>query len=472
VQTDTFDPPEDSPAIGILGDTMTPEVWGRLKTLFNGALEKPWQERKAFLVEACGGDLPLRRELLALIEVHEARIPITEVMASEIHRLIISVTPRSLASGDVILGRFEIARLLGSGGMGDVYEALDRELQQTVALKRIRPEIAGSESIRARFKREVQLARRLSGPNICRIHELFVTRENEGLAEDVFLTMEFLEGITLADKLKGGPLPWREAHAIAMDICAGLAIMHKAGIIHRDLKSCNIMLANRDGAQRAVLMDFGLAHDLSQSSPKTETALTNPGAVQGTPEYMAPEQFEGTTVTPASDVYAVGIILYELITGKHPFASSNPLGAAVLRGKRLAPASSVTQKVPRRWDVAIKTCLEYEATHRYQSVDELARVLTVNTFSLSVLQKRWSGLLLAAAGLALIVALAWFISALSQEVEGVHLMNHERHVAVLPFDIAGNNQQASIQERRRWLARRKAIQSCPGEQNSSGCTSE
>jgi serine/threonine-protein kinase len=229
-----------------------------------------------------------------------------------------------------------------------------------------------------------------------------------------------------------------------MDICAGLAAMHKAGIIHRDLKSRNIMVVNRDGAQRAVLMDFGLAHQLPQSSPRDAAVLTLPGAVQGTPENMAPEQLEGRGATTASDVYAMGIILYELVTGKHPFASSNPLGAAVLRGKKLSPASSVTHEVPRRWEVAIRTCLKYEPIQRYQSADELVRALNGNMLGVRIVLRRWSGFLLALAGAALIVAYPWFIPTLRLEAERVHLVIPEKRVAVLPFDVAEDNREASV----------------------------
>jgi serine/threonine protein kinase len=423
---------------------MTPQRWERLKTLFNEALERPWHERRAYVVEVCGEDLNLRSELFSLVELQAAQSPITQMISSEIERLVGSFAPRVLASGDLIMDRFEIVRPLGSGGMGDVYEAKDRELQQTVALKMIRPEIVRNESILALFKREVQLARRISGPNICRIYELFVTRGEDGVVDGAFLTMELLDGITLADKLKEGPLAWREAYAIAMDICAGLAAMHKAGIIHRDLKSRNIMLANREGAQRAVLMDFGLAHQLPQSNSTAETALTIPGAVQGTPEYMAPEQLEGRDATAASDVYAMGVILYELATGKHPFASSNPLGAAVLRGKNLAPASSIKHEVPRRWDVAIRTCLQYEATQRYQSAHDLTRALSGNSPTAGVLQNRWSGFLLGIVGSALIALYTWLTPALRERVERAPLASHEKHVAVLPFEIAGNNREASM----------------------------
>jgi serine/threonine protein kinase len=426
-----------------LEDAMTPELWERFKTLFNEALERPWETRRTFIAEACGDDIELGRELLSMIEAHEAQTPITEIFASEIKRLVLSAAPYTLAPGDLILERFEIVRQLGIGGMGAVYEAVDRELQETVALKMIRPEIAGDKAILARFKREVQLARSLNGPNICRIHEFFVTRDKEGLVDRAFLTMEFLQGSTLADKLKEGPLPWREAQIIAMDICAGLASMHRVDIIHRDLKSRNVMLVNRDGAMRALLMDFGLAHQLSQASPRAQTMLTIPGAVQGTPEYMAPEQLEGESATAASDVYAMGIILYELVTGKHPFASSNPLGAAVLRGKKLAPTSSVTGEVPRRWDIAIRTCLRYEASQRYKSADELVRALRSNTLSVLVPQERRSSVLLAIGGLALSLVYPWFSPSLREEVERVYPANHEKHIAVLPFDIAENNREAS-----------------------------
>src|SRR3954447_2501287 len=376
---------------------MKPQHWERVKTAFHKDPGRPSQARGALVTEGCGSDLSVRSGTFSLLAVHGARPRISEMTSSELDRIVMSPALGAPAIGDVIFERFEILRRVGSGGMGEVYEAEDRELKQTVALKMIRREIAGDDSILALFKSEVKLARRLSGPNICRIHELFVIRNKEGLVEGVFITMEFLEGITLADRLKRGRMPWQETHAIAMDICAGLATMHKAGIIHRDLKSCNIMLSKRDGAQRAVLMDFGLAHELSQSSPTAETLPTIAG-VQGTPEYMAPEQLEGRTATAASDVYAMGIMLYELATGKHPFASSNPLGAAVLRGKRLAPASSIAHEVPRRWDTAIRRCLEYEAIQRYQSADEVARALNGNSFGVRILRNRWWSLLLAAAG--------------------------------------------------------------------------
>ena len=284
-------------------------------------------------------------------------------------------TQAILSPGDLILGRFKIGRHLGSGGTGDVYEAFDRELSQTVALKMIRPHIAENELVLSRLRKDLQLARRLSGPNVCRIHELFVDEGTDRLPGRAFLTMEFLDGVALAQKVQAGPLAWPEAEPIAIDICDGLAVIHGAGIIHRDLKSRSIMLSDRDGKRRAVLMDFGLAREFSSPGRQGEPGITLPDTVAGTPEYMAPEQFEDKAVSQATDIYAVGILLYELLTGRHPFASSNFLGAAVLRGKRFSPPSSINHTVPHWLDRVIKKCLEYDPSRRYQSANELARAL-------------------------------------------------------------------------------------------------
>ena len=354
---------------------MTPELWARLNPLFNAAVVKPSAERTAFIAEACGDDEELRRELVALINAHAHLEATTDNVAINIKNLIGRVQGK-FSPSDVVLGRFKIVRQLGSGGMGEVYEAMDLELGQTVALKSIRSDIAGSEGVVSRFKKEVQLARRLGGPNICRIHELFVIPGHGATSAVAFLTMELLNGVTLADKVQqAGPIPWREAREIAIEMCAGLTAMHEAGIIHRDLKSRNVMLADRGGSQRAVLMDFGLARDMSGTSANAETALTAPGMCIGTPEYMAPEQFEGREASPATDIYALGIVLYEMLTGKHPFAASNAVGRAVLRSKKPEPASSIQRGVPHRWDVVIGKCLEYDPKRRYQSAKEMANAL-------------------------------------------------------------------------------------------------
>jgi len=354
---------------------MTPELWARLNPLFNAAVEMPPGEQNAFIAEACRGDEELRKELQALVDAHARQEATTDKVAEGLKALINKATAK-YRPGDIIHGRFRIVRLLGSGGMGEVYEAFDLELSQSVALKSIRPDIAGNAGVLSRFRKEVQLARRLTGPNLCRIHELFVAPGITGSPVDVFLTMELLEGTTLADELKQkGPMPWIRVRQISMDICTALTTMHEAGIIHRDLKSRNIMLADRNGKLCAVVMDFGLAHETSPRTSDAETTLTGPGTFIGTPQYMAPEQFEGKVLSPATDIYATGIVMYELLTGRHPFAASNALEAAVLRGKKPQSASSLQADVPRHIDLVIEKCLRFDPAERFQSASELARAL-------------------------------------------------------------------------------------------------
>ncbi|HEY1985521.1 MAG TPA: protein kinase [Terracidiphilus sp.] len=423
---------------------MTPELWERLNPLFNAVVERPAPERQAFIAKVCADDIELLRELTALVDAHEAEGSATGEIVVKINDVVVAAMRGRLNPSDVVEGRFEIVRHLGSGGMGDVYEARDEELSQNVALKMIRPEIAENEAILSRFRKEVQLARRLSGPNVCRIHELFVLKGDKGETSGAFLTMELLEGTTLAEKVQGGPVPWKEAELIAMDICAGLGTMHKAGIIHRDLKSRNIMLAERDGRTRAVLMDFGLARELSQPAATAEAGVTVPGAVLGTPEYMAPEQFEGRAATPATDIYAVGIALYELVTGQHPFASTHALGAAVLRGRKPASASTVVHGLPRRWDVVIRKCLEYDASRRYQSSDELAKALRSNGMGFKTWHWRPSQSAAMGLGLLVLAICMWFVPTARERLEGLVLSNHDKHIVVLPFDVGKDNPESAV----------------------------
>ena len=422
---------------------MTPELWARLNPLFDAAIETPRGERLAFIEEVCGNDSELRRELVALICAHEESNGAVGNIKEHVQALVGRVHPE-FSPGEVVLGRFRIVRKLGSGGMGDVYEAFDLDLSQAIALKAIRPDIVENSGVLARFRREVQLARRLSGPNVCRIHELFVIGSSDA-KDGAFLTMELLDGITLSDRIRQtGPIPWREAQALANDICSGVATIHEAGIIHRDLKSRNIMLVNRAGATRAVVMDFGLAHEAAPSNPEEVSGLTLAGAILGTPEYMAPEQFEGKQVTPAADLFALGIVLYEMLTGKHPFPSSNVLGAAVLRGRQPVRVSSIEHLVPHRVDLVIGKCLEYDVTRRYQSAGEVARALHPSKITIAYTWhwKAIPGLIVSAFAVAGLCA--WLIPPVRERLEGLVLSSHEKHIAVLPFNVGDSNQEAYL----------------------------
>jgi len=391
-----------------------------------------------------------------------------------------AVSRLGVSAGDVLAGRFRIVRHLGSGGMGDVFEAIDLVMGASrIALKTIRPDMIEDAEQMARFKNEVQLARRVTNRHVCRIHELFLMGD-EG-ERQAFLTMEFLEGMTLADRLRvRGPLEWPEARRVALEICEALQSIHEAGVIHRDLKGRNIMLAQRNGSPCTVLMDFGIARAISRHTGETmtaQTALTKVGAMVGTPEYMAPEQFDGSEITEATDVYALGVVLCELVTGERParatrgstgrtgaraateegssqtgssrFGSSRPggsRGSASRTGRSRTGRSrtkgtlselSLQTGIPRRFDMVVTKCLEYDAARRYQTAREVAEAIRGRSLLGSIANH--SAALLAAAAAVLLLCGLLLVPAVGDRVRGILLSSTEKHVAVLPFTVAGGS---------------------------------
>jgi tetratricopeptide (TPR) repeat protein len=371
-----------------------PEQFARLNQWFNEAANLPDGEREALIerVRRGAGD-EMADELARLLK---AGAESTETMEQPLGR---PLRPRpepekasAFREGEVVLGRFRIVRLLGRGGMGEVFEAHDQLLGTPVALKTIRRDLLGDRGLLRRFNQEVQVARQVTSPYVCRIHEIFPLPGDEQHRAGAFLTMELLEGVTLAKRIERGPLAWSEAEPIALELCRGLEALHAVGLVHRDFKPGNAMLARRGNVTQAVVMDFGLALRPEESLHGRQR-LTLTGGVVGTPDYMAPEQFEGGKVSPATDVYALGLVLYEMATGKRPFEASTPLGAAVKRAKRPVAASSVQPGVPGRVDRVIEKCLEYEAAQRFQSTAEVANALrpSASTAALRALVARGSG---------------------------------------------------------------------------------
>src|SRR5271170_8476266 len=293
--------------LGPMGSDMTPELWQRLKPIFHAALEEDTQNRAAYIDAACGRDLELKRHLEQLLRAEQQATGTLDAPIAHLNGFLDNQGPR-FQPGELILGRFRILHPIGKGGMGEVYEAEDLQLG-IVALKTIRHGIASSSDAFERFRQEVQLARRVSGPEVCRIHELYLLPASGKYEATAFLTMEYLDGVTLYERIQtDGPLPWKEALNITLEICEGLRLIHEKGIIHRDLKTGNIMLCKQAGTTRIVVMDFGLARDFSadtfkrdSSSPVEKPGNTLPQMIMGTPEYMAPEQFEGKPVSPATD---------------------------------------------------------------------------------------------------------------------------------------------------------------------------
>ncbi len=260
--------------------------------------------------------------------------------------------------GSVLGGRYEIQALLGMGGMGAVYKAHDSEVDRAVGLKVIRPDLAGNPAILARFKQELILARQVTHKNIIRIYDL---SEAEGVK---FITMEFIEGEDLRTILtRQGKLTPDEAIGIIRQSCSGLQAAHQEGVIHRDLKPSNIM---RDGAGRVVIMDFGLAKTVASDG------MTQTGMMIGTMEYMSPEQAMGSELDARSDIFAIGLIFYELITGNMPYRAESAIASLVKRTQeRAVPLHEVDPDVPHAVSQIVAKCLERDPKNRYSSVQEL-----------------------------------------------------------------------------------------------------
>ncbi|HEV3510850.1 MAG TPA: serine/threonine-protein kinase, partial [Candidatus Sulfotelmatobacter sp.] len=267
-----------------------------------------------------------------------------------------------LAIGAVLGGRYEILRLLGEGGMGAVYKARDRELDRPVALKTIRPVLAAGSSMLARFKQELLLSRQVTHKNVIRIYDL-------GEADGVkFITMEFVEGRDLRSILhEREKLSAQESVEIVRQVCEALGAAHSVGVIHRDLKPQNIMQEN---GGRILVMDFGLARTMAGDG------MTQTGALVGTLEYMSPEQALGKQLDQRSDLFSVGLILYELLTGKMPFQAESALASLVKRTQeRAVPVSDLDQTIPGRLSAVVSKCLESDPAMRYQTATEMLRDL-------------------------------------------------------------------------------------------------
>jgi eukaryotic-like serine/threonine-protein kinase len=264
-----------------------------------------------------------------------------------------------LQPGDLIGARYEIVQLLGEGGMGAVYKATDHEVERTVALKVIRPELTSNPAILARFKQELLTAHQVTHRNVIRIYDI---AEADGVK---FITMEFVEGQDLRHILvEKGKLAVEQAVEIIRQVCFALDAAHSVGIIHRDLKPQNIMQETKTG--RILVMDFGLARSIGGDG------MTQTGALLGTIEYMSPEQSMGQPLDQRSDIFALGLIFYELLVGKTPYKADSAMASLLKRNQeRAVPAAELDSSVPKALSDIVAKCLERELEHRYQNVQEI-----------------------------------------------------------------------------------------------------
>jgi serine/threonine protein kinase/tetratricopeptide (TPR) repeat protein len=270
----------------------------------------------------------------------------------------LETTPKGLGKGELFAGRFELIEELGSGGMGKVYRAFDKKIGEEVAIKLLHPEIALDERTIDRFRNEIKLARRITHKNVCRLHEL----HEEG--KTLFITMEYVSGQDLKGLiLERRALTTGQAISIAKQVAEGMAEAHDLGVVHRDLKPQNIMV-DKEGL--AKIMDFGIARSLRT------LGMTAEGMIIGTPEYMAPEQVEGRDADQRTDIYALGAILFEMVTGRPPFEGDSPLSVAYKhKNETPIPPRELNSQIPEPFNQLILRCLEKDKENRYQSSDEL-----------------------------------------------------------------------------------------------------
>jgi eukaryotic-like serine/threonine-protein kinase len=344
------------------------------------------------------------------------------------------VSAAVLQPGDVLGGRYEILQLLGEGGMGAVYKARDRELDRFIALKLIRPELAASPAILARFKQELLLAHQVTHKNVIRIYDL---SEADGVK---FITMEFIEGVDLRRLLLDhGKLAPTEAVDLIRQVCFALHAAHTVGVIHRDLKPQNIM---QDKHGRILVMDFGLARSVDSEG------MTQTGALVGTMEYMSPEQAMGSELDQRSDIFALGLIFFELLTGKMPYKADTALASLLKRNQeRAIPAVDLDPSIPKGLSDIVGRCLEREVSARYGNAQEILddldawrgdRPILASTVSIPVPQApkkvmpwKWIGAGMLAA---LVVAGGWLLRGkIPSQVGKTTVQGPVASLAILPF---------------------------------------
>jgi serine/threonine-protein kinase len=349
-------------------EPLSPERWQMVEQLFQSAIELEPEKRAA----ACHGDEALRQEVEALLVYQEAAGgliagAIQGAASLLAHDAAGFFEKARFAPGTLLAGRWRIVGLLGRGGMGEVYRADDLKLGQSVALKFLTDAMSQDRTMRARFHSEVRVARQITHANICRVHDIGEVSTSKGTLH--FLSMEYIDGEDLSSLLRRiGRLPADKAVEIASQLCAGLAAAHDAGVLHRDLKPANVMI---DGRGKVRLTDFGLAGLAEQFRGQEVMA--------GTPAYMAPEQLAGKEVTTRSDIYALGLVLYEIFTGKRVFEAST-----LDELRRLHESSAPTspslhiKEIDPQVEKLILRCLEKDPSRRPASTIQVAAALPGN----------------------------------------------------------------------------------------------
>jgi len=339
---------------------VTPERWQEVKNLLASALERPPQERRAYLDHACP-EPDLRRELESLLAAHDQR-------DQAFLEGLVTVSGEPLELGGRI-GPYQIVARIGAGGMGIVYRARDSRLERDVAIKVLSTGLLTDEKARQRFRKEALALAKLNHPNIATVYDV---GEQDGTE---YLVMEYVTGQPLSERLKSGALPASEALSLAEDVAEALEEAHGRGIVHRDLKPGNIIVTPK---RHAKVLDFGLAKLFAREGSQDATLSVGEtvGPV-GTPYYMSPEQAECGTVDDRTDLWSLGVVLYESLTGKRPFDGDG--GVGVLRAiaqQNPMPVRELRADVPKELERIVARALEKDVSKRYQSAEEMSQDLS------------------------------------------------------------------------------------------------
>jgi serine/threonine protein kinase/Tol biopolymer transport system component len=342
---------------------MRPERWQVIEQLFHAALERVPVERSAFLAEACRGDSALHREITSLLSSFEQTGSFFDATASPLAAQMFDDRV-----GETI-GPYQVLSVLGSGGMGTIYLAHDARLGRKIALKLLPAQFTNDKDRLHRFQQEARAASALNHPNILTVYEIEQKKDLH------YIATEFIDGLTLRQKMADTRMSISEKLSIAIQIASALDAAHTAGIAHRDIKPENVMIRS-DGYVK--VLDFGLAklteYSTSELTNTNQPGLnTDPGRVMGTPRYMSPEQARGLEVDARTDIFSLGVLIYEMVTGRAPFAGSTPSDvlAALLKDEpELLTASA--PEVPLELESVVKRTLAKNREHRYQTAAELS----------------------------------------------------------------------------------------------------
>ena len=346
-----------------------PEDWPRAREVFEAAVALASTERPSYVARACEGNESLRAEVERLLASYDQAHRFLEAPAV--------ARPAGIGTRRLEgrrLGPYQISSRIGAGGMGEVYKSIDTRLDRIVAVKVLPPHVASDSEARERFEREARAVAALNHPHICTLHDIGRQDPSSDSGPFDYLVMEYLDGETLAARLTRGPLPLAQALQYAVQMASALDKAHRAGIVHRDLKPGNMMLTKAG----AKLLDFGLAQAGapvgvgSSARLLSETALTTPGTILGTVQYMAPEQIEGKQTDARTDIFAFGAVLFEMLAGRQAFKADSQAGVIAAILDRDPPRiSSLQPHAPPALDHVLKRCFAKDPDDRWQSARDV-----------------------------------------------------------------------------------------------------